>query len=113
MELTQEQIDKVATEAWSALEGQSEARYVHDDDEHPYKPFYRMATILVMDNWGPPHLKLLGLRRHLTPVEAVAVARKSHPYLAKHLVDHEGQAHFLRLFNDFAEMYDPEGWRCK
>jgi hypothetical protein len=109
--MTPEEIEKLGAEAWTALEGQSEVQYVHSDDESPYKPFYRLSTILAMSNWGPPHFKVLGLRRHLTAEEAVAVVRAAHPYLAKHLADHDGQRHFLTLFHQTAEMYDPADWK--
>jgi hypothetical protein len=109
--MSPEEIEKLGADAWASLETQSEVQYVHDDDDSPYKPFYRLSTILTMDNWGgPPQLKLLGLRRHLTAEEAVAVVRAAHPWLAKHLEDHDGQRHFLTLFHQTAEMYDPEDW---
>lgn len=111
-----ETLKKLGEAAWESLMGFSEVRYItergthnaHFGDPGPYKPFYRTATILV--HVDPPHFKVLGLRRHLTPEEAVEVARAMHPYMEEHLADARGQQHFLSLFNDFAEMYDPEDW---
>lgn len=116
MSFTEEQVEKMAEAAWMSLTEYSEVRYItertthnaHFGDPGPYKPFYRTATILVQ--LDPPHFKVLGLKRHLTAEEAVRITRAMHPYMEEHLADHEGQRHFLTLFQDFAEMYDPEEW---
>ncbi|MDB4278223.1 hypothetical protein N9917_01335 [Deltaproteobacteria bacterium] len=111
-----EEIEKMGEAAWLSLTGFSEVRYITEEETHntsfgpsgPYKPFYRTATIFA--NMDPPQFKVLGLRRHLTAEEAVTVARAMHPYMIKNLKDHDGQRHFLTLFHDMAEMYDPADW---
>jgi len=108
--MTPEEIQQVAAEAWKILETFSEARYVHTDDEYPYKPFYRMATIFTNSMMGPVHFKVLGLRRHMTEDEAVAVLRAAHPYLARKCDEGTGRENFLILFRDFVDIYDPGYW---
>lgn len=115
-DFTPEQIEKMGESAWLSLSEYSEVKHITepgpfrgDDGNDPYKPFYRTATILVA--YDPPHFKVLGLRRHLTAVEAIQIARAMHPYMVKHLSNHDGQRHFLQLFHDFAEMYNPKDWK--
>lgn len=107
-------IEELAREVWTLLSEQSEAKYVHRNDPDPYKPFYRISTILASPAWGPPHFKK-GVARHLTDEEVVAVVRLAHPYLAERLSDEGGEAKLLRIFHSVAELwgaelYDPEWW---
>ena len=96
----------LAKAAWDTLTDFSEVRYVHNDSFSPYKPFYRLATILTYRD--PPHFKQYGSRRHLTEDEAVEVVRQAHPYLAEKIDEPGGRDHFLHLFNEFKEDSDPE-----
>ncbi len=87
-----------AEAAWESLEGFSEVRYVHEDANSPYKPFYRLATILV--HIAPPHFKLWGIRRHLTEDDAVEIVRQAHPWLAEWIDNGErGRERFITLVN--------------
>lgn len=103
-------IEELAREVWTLLSEQSEAKYVHRNDPDPYKPFYRISTILASPAWGPPHFKKWGVARHLTDEEVVAVVRLAHPYLAERLSDEGGEAELLRIFHSVAELYEPEWW---
>lgn len=47
-------IEELAREVWTLLSKQSEVKYVHRNDPDPYKPFYRISTILASSAWGPP-----------------------------------------------------------
>lgn len=110
MRFDDETLEKLAEAAWVDLAESSEARYVLDEDEDPYKPFYRMAVNLVQ--YDPPQWKLLGLQEHLTEEEALEIAKRSHPYMRRKL--EERDEHFLVMFRDFRDMYDPaEDWKEK
>lgn len=93
---------------WESFSTYREVRHVEEDSANPYKPFYRVASLLASP--APEHFAVLGSRRRLEPSEAVQVVRLAHPWFERMLGTADGVDEFLRLYTLHCEMVHPDEW---